>query len=480
MILVPSRPQLSSGNNYLTMNKLQIILAFTLSLLVASCGDWSKPTTPAGGGTKPNTNGGTNPTTGGGGTNPTTGGGGGTKPTTGGGGGTNPTTGGGGTNPTTGGGSGNGNTTDVTIKGSYNVAVLLPFYTDKFVETDATLYNKSTFALDYYAGTQLGLEQLRAEGIKLNVSILDSKKGIFTTLLDRPEVRNADVVIGPAERDNIAAANQYSLANSKTLVSMYYPSGDLDQHNPNFVQINPSLQAHCEALVRDAYIQNPSANITLVCRAKDGESERFQFLQNAYAVASGNATRRLTELPIADETATLATTDLAPYLIKGQTNIFILPTWNETFCQAFLRKVEAQRKGAKVIIYGMPQWAEFNNIVPEQFAALNVHISTTHYAPTDDIAFREFKRLFFERYGKAPSEDAILGFDVVIYTGRMLQKHGSNFASKADMDTYTGITHRIRIKPVGKPGAANERRSAMKYENKEVFILKFKDYKFQE
>ncbi|HRD80907.1 MAG TPA: hypothetical protein PLL53_09130, partial [Saprospiraceae bacterium] len=58
---------------------------------------------------------------------------------------------------------------------TYNVAIVLPFQTDKFTAQGQVPAN-SSWALNFYSGAKMALDELRAEGgPNLNVAVLDTK-----------------------------------------------------------------------------------------------------------------------------------------------------------------------------------------------------------------------------------------------------------------------------------------------------------------
>lgn len=367
--------------------------------------------------------------------------------------------------------------TTTHLKETYDISLLLPFYSDRFSDSSG-MYSKSNFALDYYAGLKLALDSLGKTGLKLNFNVWDTQKDYlnFQDLLNKKEIRNADVIIGPAEKDNITVATNFVKGKNITLLSPYYPSLDLAADCPNFVQVNPSLKAHCEAITRHINARYKSDQVVMVCREKDNEASRFSYFQNALTAKGGSS--RFQEFIVADESATLFKTDVAS-LYKTGTTVFVIPSWQESFVLAFLRKINETKGNREVIVYGMPQWLDNAQLSLDYYNSLQLRICTANFVHQDDPRAKAFRKAFFNKYGKIPGKDAFLGYDTMLMLGRMLGKYGTGFQQKFSIDRIKGLQSGFYFQPVASQTAttgSDRFDQVMKYENQYLFILKMEDY----
>ena len=165
---------------------------------------------------------------------------------------------------------------------SYNIAVMLPFLTDRFSETAPELQNNSLWAVNFYGGMKLALEDLGQEGANFNVSVIDTKanEASVQSLLRSPEVGNSHLIIGPYRRDNVRLVADYARDNNKTLVSPQSAAAGLSTKNSNYVQVSPTLKTHCEAITRHALKDYRPDQIVLVARDNPSEITRFQFFRD--------------------------------------------------------------------------------------------------------------------------------------------------------------------------------------------------------
>jgi hypothetical protein len=368
---------------------------------------------------------------------------------------------------------------------SYNVSIVLPFLSHRFDATSEDVYPDSRYALNFYAGARMALDELGDEGVRLNVNVYDSKASentIRDLLRTNPDLSNSHLIVGPYRRQNVQRVADYAKKENITFISPYSASANLSSSNPFYLQVSPTLQSHCEAITRHALEKYRSDQIVLVCREKPEEVARLKYFQDALKLEEGVDVEPFEEFRISTQSVDLAEMDLLPFLELRDTSVFILPSWsNETFIYSFLRKLDVSRDASSyIVVYGMPQWMQYEKIDYDYFEKLNVHVSSDSHIDnlSNDIQF--FKRRFYDRYGAIPTSDAYLGYDVMLFGGRMLQKYGTKFQYSLDMEDKRYLHTKFNFEKVVQPGTTGqENRPVDRFENKYINILKFSDYQFK-
>jgi hypothetical protein len=356
----------------------------------------------------------------------------------------------------------------------FRLAVMLPFLTNQLDSN--VIPEKSKLAVQFYAGVQMALEKLsKEESMNLVVDVYDTKvnDSDFEALMRNPKVDLADVYIGPIRNSQVTAMAKKTRLNSKILISPETPNADLTNGNPNFIQINPSLQAHCEGIIRHILKKHTANQVVLVCKQK--EKDRLAYFQN-----SNTSVTKFAELIVPDATENFTNIDLKPYLKSTQSTIFVLPSWaSQDFVFAFMRKLKVQKGKSNVVLYGMPQWMKYESIEPDYFKDLNVHLSAASFIDYEDENVKEFTQEFFATYRTIPNEDAYNGYDVMLYVGKMLKKYGTAFPSKMSKEQAITLQGKFNFGAVFATNPTGEHFDQSDYqENKFVHILKFENYKF--
>ena len=370
----------------------------------------------------------------------------------------------------------------------YNVAVLMPFLSDRSnngIEVD----NRSVPALQVFGGIKMALEELSSEDVKLNVSVHDTKgsEAVTQSLMNSRELKNSNLIIGPLIKNNIKVAAEMAKIQQTPLVSPLSPSSGVASDNPYFIQVSPYLSSHCQAITKHARERYRADQIVLTVRNKKAEIARLKYFQESNQAFEGKENvPRLTEFIVTDETADFNEMDVTPYLKDGDTTVFIVPSWsNESFIYSLLRKIQVAKVEneieTEVVVYGMPQWMNYERISYDYYEQLKVHISSASYVDPESEKVKKFKQAFFNKYGTVPEIEAFVGYDVMLYFGRMMTKHGTYFQDRLDTENAEYLQTKFEIvREVPLAAIMEEDYSKTNlFENKYVHILKFEDYYFQ-
>ncbi len=398
-----------------------------------------------------------------------------------------PTRTGSGTNPNTGTPLGGG-VEGGQLLSSYNVGILLPFLTNQYNDQTRVIPANSEWALQFYGGVQMAYDELKKKGVNLNVNVVDSRAepSVVSNLLASDAALKADhMIIGPYRRDNVALVADAVKARGGVLVSPYSASSNISDKNSNYVQVNPTLESHCEAIMQHVYARHNPRNVVLVARNDPDEIARFAYFQQEYRRLNQlRDTARLRELVVTVQNDKVPELNLRKLLAGNDTTVFILPIFSdELFVYTFLRQLDVARtQYDPVVVYGMPQWMNYERVEVDLFEKLRVHVSSSVFIDLLDPAIQDFRGRYFDRYGTVPNDEAYVGYDVMLYFGEMLKKYGTRFQYALDAEPRTMLHSRFQFARVTLPtpaGTYTERPAIERFENKYVNILQFKNYRFQ-
>jgi len=382
---------------------------------------------------------------------------------------------------------GQGQSSRTKFFSSYNVAVALPFLTDKFDAKTGAIHDHSYWAIQFYSGLKMALDDLSSENIRLNVSVIDTKESNETAVQSlvriNSDLKNAHLIIGPYRRDNVRVMADFAKASDITLVSPASAAAGLSSNNDNYIQVNPTLESHCAAITHHA-LQHYSPNkIVLVGRSETDEIQRLKYFQDEYdAWQTRRDTGSLRELIISDKSADLARLNMLSHVRQDDTTVFIVPSWSdETFIYSLLRKIDLVRNPYNhIVVYGMPQWMQYERVDYDYYEKLNVHVSSSSYINSLDPQTQLFRQRYFDRYATVPTEDAFIGYDLMLYFGRMIHKHGTKFQYHfSDSEESSALHTRFQFLPIEIATTQRNRVITDRFENRYVNILEFRDYQFQ-
>jgi len=370
---------------------------------------------------------------------------------------------------------------------SYKVVLLLPFMTNRFDRTEARFNQISEWSLHYYGGLKLALDKLRSQDTGFQVEILDTRgsENSIDRLLAGEAIQDAHLIIGPYRRANIQKVADYAKEQGITMVSPYSAAANLVDAHPNFIQVRPSLETHCNSLLQHALQTHSPASIVLVGQDSPLEKKSFEYFQEAhFRLAGTRYVRKLDEYLVEDDNEAYQEMEVGPLLAGRDTAVFMLSAWSgddENFVYSFLRLLELNRKaGQHIVVYGTPVWLDYDRIDLDYFEKLNVHLSSHVFIDSADPDVREFRRDYFDRFATLPGEEAFLGYDTMLYFGRMLSKFGRGFEDNLEKEEREGLHTRFHFeRVVDAPLTTGEENQPIQlYENKYVNILKFDNYQF--
>ena len=371
---------------------------------------------------------------------------------------------------------------------AYNVEIALPFLTDRYLGSEDKVDPNSLWALHFYSGAKMALDEFRNRpgGAAYNVTVRDTKAQPATVqrMTNAPEFTGAHLVIGPYLKGNVTTMAEAVRGRETVLISPYSAAGGISQNNPNYVQVNPTLETHLRSLIQHAYANQNPERIVLVTDDDPAQKARLGYIQDEYKILTGNAEiAPLEELALDINDATV---DLNQYLGGRRKTVFIVPVYeDETFVANFLRLLYNNTRddfGRGVAVYGMPQWKDYTRINFDYYEGTNVHISSSVFVDKLNPAVRSFRRNFYERFAALPRDEAYVGYDVTRYFLRMAAEHGTRFQYALEANPEDLLHTSFRFEPVAvvPANATNfEQATLDRFENKFVNILRFQDYGFR-
>lgn len=378
----------------------------------------------------------------------------------------------------------------IVHKDLYKVAILMPFYTNRLrTGENAELDPNSLKSVEFYEGVKIALDTLSKEGLNLHVHVFDCRDGMerLEELLAREELQQADLIIGPVADDQLRRVVAFAEERNVPVVSPFNPKENIVEQSRCLIQVNPSYQVHCNRIVK--FLESlKSKNPRVLVMGLAQDSARIEQLQQAYALMMNDENARLPQ-----SISGKAGTSMKGVLSGSGLNIVIVPSYREeTYIYNVLRELQGMydkpakgKNNENIIVIGMPQWKYFENVSIEYYENLNVHLTTEFFV---DESLREnasFIRNYAALYGMPPREFGFVGFDLMLYFGRMLKKYGTAFPDYLTKEVDTRRHTIFSFEPVYKvrgqldaKGNVINQPTIIRYENQYIQIVKFDEFTF--
>lgn len=368
-------------------------------------------------------------------------------------------------------------------QGAVKVALLLPFLTNNFSETDDHIQPKSEIAIQFYAGMKLALYEASYEQLPIDITVLDSKASYSETvnLQSNPAVAEADIIIGPYRKKNANLIAQTAVRKGQIMIS---PFSDIQPQllsgNGAVIETFASLDTYMQAIVK-YLIQSGNINNAVIVKRKNGADDRAtNSLQNAFKAANGGQViAPLKELEVDQADLSFEKLELKETLEITPNTVFIIPVWKSpNYVSSIVRKIFVSRSPeASPTIIGMPQWISGKNnldyqklndlhtIIP---AAEVIHRST----PSKSIENR-----FYQAYGTLPDKNAYKGYDLGKY---LIQLIRANRQSALTVPNSTGLLVDYRFTEGYNNPTDELKNQPVIFKNNFVKMLRLEDYQLTE
>ncbi len=308
-------------------------------------------------------------------------------------------------------------------KDRYRVAVLFPFQRAQLTEGQG---RSNQFVLDYYAGLQLAAEELRQNGVNLDVFTYDTERDASRTraILTLPELRNMDLLIGPVYQETAELAGAFARSNRIPVINPLSVNQGLAEGNPFVFLAEASPQSQARRAADYALSRFPNGDV-LVLAEETGRDTAFA---NTYARLLQAQGRQVRQQTLSRATPQEARSYLREASLSGVSHLVVAST-SPGIAASVVTALEVSRTRLPVLVPG--EWlVQARNITFEQWERQNVHFLFDDYVDTDGERVQTFSRLYTERNHLPPSAYSYQGYNLLMFFGEMLQRHGTGWPDK--------------------------------------------------
>ena len=335
--------------------------------------------------------------------------------------------------------------TQTEYKGKYKVAVMLPFVYES-LQPDLRR-KKNQFVLDMYNGIRLAVDSLRQMGVNIKVYAYDTKRDADQTaeILQKEELKSMDLIIGPLFPEPLELVQQFSFENKINMINPLSNNPAVLGKNPFAFLFKPSYTTMGKAMAELAVseVKNPYGIILY------GESETDSLLANAYKetferdsfkivlmekIYEGgerrvldiltSAGKKLKEMEV-EKDEEKKEQELGLTIPLDSIGSIYVASDEGLIITRVLSAIETRKDTIKV--YGTDKWLDIKAIDYNALERLDVAMSAPTFFDYSKEWFRKFRKQYVNIHREVPSEFAILGYDIMMFSGTVLNKHGKYF-----------------------------------------------------
>ncbi|MCF6240676.1 MAG: LysM peptidoglycan-binding domain-containing protein [Bacteroidales bacterium] len=315
---------------------------------------------------------------------------------------------------------------------SFKIALMLPLYlNDNSISVQQTgkFYKSSKNFFEMYQGMLLAAERMKKMGLSVEFFVYDTegRKDKVQNILSKPELIDADLIIGPVYSKNFQLASDFAKQHRINIVSpVPLSSNIIVRSNPFVFMANPSVESKVAILAK--HLAGNYNHSIIVVHNGTLEEEKIINLFKDRLVKSYAAYEDVNEIVFKQINYKISGIDgVIDALSIGMENVILIPSGDEAFITDIVTRLNYKKDRYKITVYGMRSWENYRNIPVEYMANLNCHFGTTSHIDYQNIAVKSFLRQYRNVYAAEPGLYSFLGYDVANYFLNVLKRNGKHF-----------------------------------------------------
>jgi LysM repeat protein/ABC-type branched-subunit amino acid transport system substrate-binding protein len=381
------------------------------------------------------------------------------------------------------------------LKGTYNVALLLPLYFEENAirtEIDSFrivkgkpvykiinrpeewIYPGSLGFLELYEGVLLASDTLRSLGLDINLHVYDIKSDTVavTKLLESGVLKDMDLIIGPVYSQNLSLVASYANAYEIPVISPVplRNNNPLD-NNPFLFIANPSLEVAQEAIAKklsnywdnnfifihsDSTHSNPDVDSfknkifrELITNIPYEEIKFKEFIFYSRSTFDEDSINRL-EHALSDQAK----------------NFIIIASEDAPVMSETIADLHTLSKKFDIKLMGYPAMRGLDNLDPIYYFDLGIELYTPYWIDYKIRDVRNFNASFRQKFLVEPSESSFAweGYDITYYFLSGLALHGKKFISDPDIHNPDLLQTSFQFK---------RKAEGSGFENQKLYLIKF-------
>lgn len=327
---------------------------------------------------------------------------------------------------------------------SIDIALLLPF---------AGGLNAG-IAAEFYAGAKLAADSLSVRvGKDIHLYVYDTRSKSdsdqVTEILQRPEIRDMELVIGPLYASNIKQALPLLSDMTLPLVSPFSRNESLVENNPYIIKVTPSEKVVARKTVEYFVKRYPDGNFILANPAYKKDSLNHLYYVEALQAYAGKDTNNYHFLS--------SRAGVSGRIKPGKVNIIFYPCSKELTVINFMTQFNKSVKKNDVILVGTEEWLDFTNVEADYYENLSLHIPVVNYESFQDSLNHNIIKGYQAQFGVDPTKFSIKAYHIMEYFVNAILFAGSEFYLCPEISVTADIPVKYRfVRPSSQDGWENQ------------------------
>jgi hypothetical protein len=346
---------------------------------------------------------------------------------------------------------------------------------EKAIKQGKDLYVLTEISLEYYRGTKLALDSLSKMGFSANVYVYQVGEDVVAAndAVKRMLHDKLDIVFGPMHKNSLAIVSDACMQHGIYLVSPNSFSNEVFMDNPYLMRAEASRETMMRYLANYIAIQHQDDNVLMV--NSEGPKDwpnRLKFKQS-YNSAAGTFPNHFSDSLRSITRDNLDPSSVGKWLSPDSLNVLVVPSNELAFVSDFMTRLSRVNGDQyEIQVYGMDKWVNYENIDAQYKNSFNLRLVVPSFIIYDSEPVIDFLEIYRQQYNTDPSSYGYgyLGFDLTMFFCGALFNFGMGFPAFFDEYETDGVGVNYRF---------GRTTSGEGFENKDVYIIEYDDYKIK-
>jgi LysM repeat protein len=385
------------------------------------------------------------------------------------------------------------------LKGSLDVAVLLPFYLSENVrrtEIDSSkvvkgrksykvnkvsedwIYPGSFDFLEMYQGILLAADTLRTLGLNININTYDIQSDTIeiTRLIKSGKLADMDLIIGPVYSHNLSIVSEYARTLDIPVVSpVPLMNNSALIKNPTLFMAGSSLEIAQKALAKkiSEYYDNNIVFIHTDTIGIDEDVKRFKnliFTELSYKLPYEEIKFKEFRFYSRSMFNNDSINRLSNALSEQSKNIVIIASEEASVISEAIDNVSGLSRRFNVKLFGYPVIRDLDRLDQKELFDMDIMVYSPYWIDYSKKNVKQFNSIFRQKFHTQPLEKSYAwqGYDIAFYFLSGLAMHGKSFIRNPEIH-YPDL---LQCEYEFKRKAAGDG-----FENQKLFMVRYtKDY----
>lgn len=366
------------------------------------------------------------------------------------------------------------------FKDTYSVKLYIPLNSSQY-SANSLVDNRF---VQFYTGMLLALEDLENEGGSFRINVEDTGENNFDIKKSWSSANEEDIdlIIGPFEREDLKYIATEAARKNVVVVSPWQTSTKIAAQNPYYIQLKPNLKEHFKRMVEHACLNFGPGQVMVVTHAGQEGISWYNFM-NEVCTGQFGTTEKLRHYTVHKDSLIAPNTAFVNVFRNNPPQAVILPYYSfndEQKLYEVVRRLIVDKGLHKVTLYAMPLFLESDKIDFEFYSSFHTRIAISDFVDEQNYKVRQFKRKYYELFGELCGPDALKGYDVMMFVGKNLAEHGTNFQQAITGNKQVYLQTQIDLHETKGESDTNTDSAGFDfYENKHISIIEFRNSGFE-